>query len=346
VKPDPTTRPETRTPIVGAPTIRDALRVVFSRQGVIEWISPGRKRFLRWSLFGGGFVTGTLLALLAVRLPEGSLDAVSILLAALIVVVVVAVYLAHDVTMGLELLEKRQVESDLALARQIQQRMLPNELPEIDGYSMGVYHEPARSVGGDAYDVLRLGDDRVFFAVTDVSGKGTAAAVLMSGVLARTRALARTGMHLDELVQRLSAALVEETETVHFAAMVFAVLDPRSGILHYVNAGNQPPVLLRRDGSRMELEGAGLPVGLLPAVTYQAGRAYLGPGDRLAVVTDGIFDADDAGGTLLQESELDDLVRSGDDAGEAVAAIRRRARARSIEGQFDDITVLVLSRSV
>ena len=333
-----------RASMASRPTVSQALRLLFSGPGVTEWISPARRRLLQWSTFAGGVLVGVLAARLIGRLPDGAFDGQSVVLAVVIGIVLVALYVLHDVVLSMELIEKRQAESDLDLARQIQRRMLPATLPTVEGYAMAVHHEPARSVGGDAYDVLVLDDGQLFLTVADVSGKGAAAAMLMSGVLARTRALARTKMPLGELTTRLSAALVEETETVHFATLLIAVLDPRSGILRYVNAGNHPPVILRRDGSRVVLDEAGLPVGLLPGVTYTAGQAFLGRGDRLALMTDGVFDGDEEGNALLLETEFESLVAGAADAQTAIDAVLAEVKRRNDGEQFDDITVLVVER--
>ena len=339
------TKPDGSRPgVVGRPTLRDALRASVFGSGSLEWVSRKRKRIVQTSLFGGGLLTGLLFALFVDQLPEGALDGPATLIVIVLAVVLLAVYLVHDVTMVFELIEKRQTQSDLDLARQIQLRMLPRALPDLPGYAIGVYHEAARSVGGDAYDVLRLDDDHVFLTIADVSGKGTAAAMLMSGVLARTRALARTGMPINEVAARLSAALDEETETVHFATLVIGVLELSTGILRYVNAGNQPPVILRRDGSRVELGAGGIPVGMLPNVTYTPGQAFLGRGDRLIVATDGVFDADDQGTALLTEDELERLLSEDELPDDGLDRVRREVRRRTGPTRFDDITVMVVRR--
>lgn len=330
--------------IVGRPTLLDALRASVFGWGSSEWISRKRKRVLQSTMFGGGLLAGVVVAGFLQRLPEGAVDGSGTLLLVFLGLALLAVYVVHDVTMTLELIEKRQTQSDLDLARQIQLRMLPTKLPELDGYALDVYHEAARSVGGDAYDVLRLDDDHLFLTVADVAGKGTAAAMLMSGVLARTRALARTGMPLSELAARLSSALDEETETVHFATLVIAVLELSTGVLRYVNAGNQPPVVLRVDGSRIELEKGGIPVGMLPNVTYTAGQAFLGPGDRLVLSTDGVYDADDSGAALLTESELENLVAREESPHEGLRRVREEVARRTGRARFDDITVMLVRR--
>lgn len=338
-------RPRGKKPdLARRPTVFDALRATLFGSGALEWISVRRKRGLQISLFGGGVLIGVLTSAIAVRLPDGALDPTAKVLGVVTLVLIVAIYMIHDVVMGLELLEKRQVEADLSLARRIQLRMLPSELPALEGFRFAVHHEAARSVGGDAYDVLVLDDDHVFFLIADVSGKGTAAAMLMSGILARTRALARTGMPLGELATRLSTALDEETETIHFATMVAGVLELSSGVLRYVNAGNERPVILRPNGSRVVLETSGIPVGMLPGVTYTTGQAFVGPGDRLILTTDGVHDADEEGSTLLSSEELESLIASEDDPVRSLERVAAEVDRRTAKHRFDDVTVLLIRR--
>lgn len=328
-------------PSSGAVSLRQILKSIVFGFGAGEWISTARRRAIQINTFLGGVFLGGLIALFVRRLPEGALDATGVGVIAAIALVITIMYVVHDTIMVKELVEKRQVQSDIDLARQIQLRLLPSQLPALDDYSIDVYHEAARSVGGDAYDVLRLDDDHVFLTVADVSGKGAAAAVLMSGVLARMRALARTGMPLNELTARLSAALDQETEPFHYAAVSIVVLEISTGVMRYVNAGNQPPMVIRTDGSRLDLKAGGIPVGMMPDVKYTSGQAFLGHGDCLVLTTDGVLDADDTGASLLTEDELAEFVK--EDRG-SLDGVRREVRRRSPEGQFDDITVLAVRR--
>lgn len=326
--------------LVRPPSVLDALKASLYGSGAVEWVSRPRRRMVQISLITGSLLLGMMAAALVQSLPDGALDATSKALIVGIAVVGFVVYVIHDVAMGMELIEKRQVETDLGLARQIQLRMLPAELPDLPGYRLDVFHEAARSVAGDAYDVLPLDDEHVFLTVADVSGKGTAAAMLMSGLLARTRALARTSMPLAELASRVSAALDQETEPHHFATLVVIVVELPTGLIQYVNAGNQPPLLVRRDGSRTALTDGGIPVGMIPNVSYVSGRAFLGAGDRLVLATDGVFDADDTGAPLLTEDELVEF--TANDGG--LDRVRDEVHRRTPDGRFDDLTVMTIRR--
>lgn len=325
----------------GAMSLRQILKSIVFGFGAGEWISASRRRAIQINTFLGGMLLGVLVALFVMRLPEGALDAVAIGFVVAIALVITVMYVVHDTIMVKELIEKRRVQADIDLARQIQLRLLPSQLPELPGYSVDIFHEAARSVGGDAYDVLRLDHDHVFLTVADVSGKGAAAAVLMSGVLARMRALARISMPLSELTTRLSAALDQETEPFHYAAVSIVVLEVSTGVMRYVNAGNQPPTVIRPDGSRLDLKAGGIPVGMMPNAKYTSGQAFLGRGDILVLTTDGVLDADDTGAALLTEDELADFVKR--DAGR-LDGVRAEVRRRTTGAQFDDITVLAVRR--
>jgi sigma-B regulation protein RsbU (phosphoserine phosphatase) len=293
-----------------------------------------------------GVAMGVLFGLMGDVAPEGAFSGPARLVAGGILLVFLASYLVFDVTVGLEMQEKRSVEADLALARQIQRRMLPAALPEVPGYGLAAHHEPAQSIGGDAYDALLLDNGRLLLAVADVSGKGASAALLMMGVLARLRALARTGMDVAELAARLNEAMVDETETEHFSTLIIAELDPATGRLDYVNAGNTPPLLVRADGSAEMLERGGLPVGMLPDMPYEGGVVHLQPGDRLLMFTDGLEDADESGGELLGAAELQRLLaaRPAGQAAAAAAALAHEVQVRRGDDRFDDVTFLLLAR--
>ena len=328
------------------PRVRDAVKASLFGYGGSSWMSQRRRRILQVSLPVAGFLIGMGLARLVDRLPDGSMGVHEWSIVLAMFVVGAALYYVYDVLVGLEMLEKRAVQADLDLARQIQRRMLPDSLPAPEGWELASLFESARSIGGDAYDARLLDDGRLLVAVADVAGKGAAAALLSSGVLARLRALARTGMDVDELTVRLSAALVEETEPQHFSTLVVGELDPVSGEFVYVNAGNAPPLLVRADGSVVELETGGMPVGMLPEAEYEESRIELQPGDRLIIATDGLFDADATGANLLSEEEVGERVHAGRDRSleEVVADLGQEVRRRSGKARFDDVTVLAIGR--
>ncbi|MCB1185217.1 PP2C family protein-serine/threonine phosphatase [bacterium] len=336
--------PENPVPATG---LRAALRNSLLGWGATGWVSPRRQRTAKLVFPVAGFAMGILVARIYRILPDEVETRELALLMAGVVVVFFIAYLVYDAVMGMELLDKRAVEADLAVARQIQQRALPGELPAPAGYELAAHHEPARQVGGDAYDAFTLPDGRVLVVVADVTGKGVSAALLMMGVLARLRALADTGLGLAELVTRVNEQMVAETETTHFSTLVVGVLTPDTGHLEYVNAGNNPPLVVRADGTWAPLQQGGLPVGMLPDLHYTAGTVTLGAGDRLLITPDGVSDADEEGGVLLDDPALAELAR-GDrapDAAAVVAAIRERITARLGDERFDDVTALVLART-
>lgn len=328
------------------PRLREAIRASLFGWGGTSWMSRRRQKLVRWMLPVSGFVLGVCVMWIEGRLPPGTLRWQELLVLGIATLALLTIYFVYDVVVSLEMLEKRAVQADLQLARQIQKRMLPENLPRLEGWEFAAHHESARSIGGDSYDVRELDDGRLLLVVTDVAGKGAAAALLSMGVLARLRALARTGMDVDELTVRLSAALVEETEPEHFATLVVAELDPRTGEVVYVNAGNVPPLLVRANGTIEMLTAGGLPVGMLPEAEYEESRIVLDSGDRLVIATDGLYDADEFGGVLWSEEELGARwVASRDQPiEEVVASVVREVHVRSGSNRFDDLTLLAVGR--
>ena len=152
------------------PRVRDALRASLFGFGGTSWMSPRRRRVVQWTLPVAGFLVGIALARFTDLLPPGTLGTAEWLALGAAFAALMVAYVVFDVVVGLEMLEKRAVQADLDLARQIQKRMLPDRLPRLDGWEFAAYHEPARSIGGDAYDVRELDDGRLLLTVTDVAG--------------------------------------------------------------------------------------------------------------------------------------------------------------------------------
>jgi phosphoserine phosphatase RsbU/P len=202
--------------------------------------------------------------------------------------------LAHS--LAAEAAQRERVNREMEIAREVQERLFPQEMPEIPGATIAGYCRPALGVGGDYYDVFMLDDGRVGLAIGDVSGKGIAAALLMASLRASLR-----GVSLDnprdfaKLMDKVNRLVYEASASNRYATFFFAAYDPKTHRLDCVNAGHNPPVVLRcgADGnaSILRLEADGPVVGLLPVAPYTEQSVTLMAGDLLVLFTDGISEA-------------------------------------------------------
>ncbi len=245
-----------------------------------------------------------------------------------------------------EALEKRRMESDLEVAREIQQSLLPHDFPELSWASIYGFNQPARQVGGDYYDVFLTDDGDLGFAVGDVSGKGVPASLVMSTL--QSSFLAESSAHDDiaKVCERVNEFLVQRTTPERYATF-FAARLSADGTLLYVNAGHNPPMLLR-DGEVHRLSGGGLPLGLFRGRTYELQESELRPGDLLLVFTDGVTEANDPAENEFGEERLLEVARANRDTD--VRSLTEKVFAAiaefslGLDNPHDDITLLTVRR--
>jgi sigma-B regulation protein RsbU (phosphoserine phosphatase) len=245
-----------------------------------------------------------------------------------------------------ETLEKQRLEDELKIAREIQQGLLPQKLPQIPGYDLAAVNVSSKQVGGDYYDVLPRSETEYVIAIGDVSGKGTPAALLMANVQAAMRALAPLHDNLPETTARINDITFENTRGDKFITFFWGIVDTKSRKFRFVNAGHNLPFLIRKDGSVMRLSEGGLILGIMKTVQpYKEGLVQLEPGDTLFLFTDGVSEAMNASGEDFTEERLEGLVRSLSDrtARDMIQEVRA-ALEEFCKGaqQSDDITMLVL----
>ncbi|TPW12639.1 MAG: sigma-B regulation protein RsbU (phosphoserine phosphatase) [bacterium] len=203
---------------------------------------------------------------------------------------------------------------------------------------------PGEAVGGDAHDFLRLTDGRLGVAVSDVSGKGIPAAILMASVQASFRALTETDIEPAALMAALNRRVLEINEPDRFVCYFFAAIDPVAGELTYVNAGIEPPILVGADGTVRDLEEGGIILGVLPGATYDSERVRVRPGDVLLVFSDGMVDARVPEEALTDRHQLVDMVRRspGASAEHLKQLIMSSAQPPSGGVSDDDVTLVVV----
>jgi len=230
-------------------------------------------------------------------------------------------------------------------AREIQQSLLPKSLPEFNGMEMAADWLPTRVVAGDYYDVLKFSASRAAICVADVSGKGLAAALLVSTVQAAVRAFANDSVSASGLCQRVNGILCSNHLEGRFVTFFFAMVDREAGTLLYCNAGHNAPVLVRRDGAVHRLREGGPVLGEFPEIPFEQESVPFGAGDRLLIFTDGVSEARGAGDVEFGEPRLESLLR--DARGETAPELRRRIlsavhefRDRPLD---DDATMLIVA---
>ena len=254
----------------------------------------------------------------------------------------------------------QSLERELEIGRNIQSSFLPDRLPELAGWSMSVRFRPARQVAGDFYDVFSIpGTGRIAVIVADVCGKGVGAAVFMAAFRSVIRALtehtfaAQRDMDPSDQLLRLIEFVNAYVATTHaranmFATVFFAVLDPATGALLYVNAGHDPPMVRRVGGDVERLAPTGPAVGLLPGLPFEVAHVTLAPGDTLLAFTDGIPDARDGNDAPFSEERLLAVVGGASEcsAQSLLAAIDAEVSAHTgAAEQFDDVTLFALERA-
>lgn len=246
-------------------------------------------------------------------------------------------------------LEKQKIEQDIAVAASIQQRILPTELPSIEGYDLAGVNIPSKSVGGDYYDCIPLPGGRFALVIADVAGKGVPAALLVSSLHAYLNAYLEGSLALVDVTRRVNTAIHRASTDDKFITAFLGILAPETGVLEAVNAGHCTVYWRKMDGTVGELTQGGIPFGMLGIdFPYQSETVTLAPGDRLLLYTDGITEAQneqsqlyDTEGSLKKffASRTPDVARTF--IADLIADVRTFAATAP---QADDITALYLIR--
>jgi len=244
---------------------------------------------------------------------------------------------------------KAAMERDLSIAREIQMGILPADLsPSTKGTGLDIFAvmEPARQVGGDLYEVLRVDDDHVVVVVGDVSGKGIPAALFMAVTMTLVRMMARQGLAPHEILRRLNDELAAQNPRGMFVTMACLAFDLRSGQVTGASAGHGPLLLLRADqSSRPVFPSTGMVAGLFPDRPFTSEYLQLKPGDTLVLFTDGVTDAADPQAETFGDERVLECLHGtpGRSARETVEALLGAVREFSAGApQFDDITLMAV----
>jgi serine phosphatase RsbU (regulator of sigma subunit)/anti-sigma regulatory factor (Ser/Thr protein kinase) len=241
---------------------------------------------------------------------------------------------------------RQRFEHELEVARLIQHHFLPRELPDLAGWEIAAYYRPAREVGGDFYDVIPLSDGRVGFVVGDVTDKGVPAALVMSATRSVLRATVARLIEPGAVLQHVNEHLCPDMPEKMFVTCLYALLDPRTGLFRFANAGHDLPYVTSRDGVT-ELRARGMPLGLMPGMVYEENETTLAPGDCVLLHSDGIVEAHSPAREMFGFPRLKATV--GDAPGGQALIDRVLADVEAFVGdgaeQEDDITMVALQRS-
>src|ERR671916_2021042 len=247
-----------------------------------------------------------------------------------------------------ERIERERFEQELQVARSIQQASLPKEVPQLEGWQINPYYLPAREVGGDFYDFHLLSGGRLGLVVGDATGKGVPAALVMSTTCGMLRAVSQAldSSSPGEMLQRVNEALVPSIPANMFVTCFYVILDPKRGSLRYANAGHDVPYL-HRNGEAEELRARGVPLGLMPGMSYEEKEIVLDAGETVLFYSDGLVEAHDPKGEMFGFPRLRALIGEHGEERSLGDLLLEELYSFTGEGweQEDDITLVTLRRS-
>ncbi|MEW5798589.1 MAG: PP2C family protein-serine/threonine phosphatase [Bacteroidota bacterium] len=244
-----------------------------------------------------------------------------------------------------EAIEKQKLENELLIAREIQQGLLPSILPSIEGFDISAVNISSKQVGGDYYDAIPTSDGKYVIVIGDVSGKGTPASLLMANVQATVHALVPFNLELSLATARINDLIHRNTSSDKFITFFWGSLDPKTKKFRYVNAGHNPPFVVRANGTIERLTEGGLILGIMKTlIPYNEGSVELHSGDSVILFTDGVSEAMDVNGNDYTEERLERFVQTlnGLSAEKILTAIKNEIQLYTAGApQSDDITLVV-----
>jgi len=247
-------------------------------------------------------------------------------------------------------LEKERIEKELNLAAAIQQRIIPKELPQIDGYEIAGINIPSREVGGDYYDCIELGDGKLALIIADVAGKGISAALLVNTLNAALYSYLEFNLPLTDLAEKLNKLIFKSSPSDKYITFFIAVLNSKTGELDIVNAGHNPIFLLRINGELEQIEAGGIGLGMLDfGIPYNGQKLSIEVGEKLFLYTDGIPEAMNLNEEEYSDERMIQFLKSNAEKNpkEFIEQIVQDVRRHVGEAlQSDDITSLFLKRII
>jgi sigma-B regulation protein RsbU (phosphoserine phosphatase) len=236
-------------------------------------------------------------------------------------------------------------ENELAEAREIQRRLLPGQIPQVDGCDISAVWQPAREVSGDYFDALKFSSHCAALCIADVMGKGMPAALLMSNVQAAVKSVAAANLPPHTLCAQVNRLICDNVDPGKFITFFYALIDTKLHRLVYANAGHNAPILMRRNGVVAQLTKGGPVLGISPVFQYKMGAVDLLPGDRLVLFTDGIPEARNDAGEEFGDDRLLDVTQTS----RGLSALGLQEKIMNAVTEFagesfqDDATLMILA---
>jgi len=240
---------------------------------------------------------------------------------------------------------RERIEQELRVATLIQQNFLPKELPDLPGWQVSAYYRPAREVGGDFYDFIELPEGRVGVVIGDVTDKGVPAAMMMAATRSVLRASAGRIVSPGRVLERVNDLMCPDMPPKMFVTCLYGVIDPASGRFRFANAGHNLPYVRTAAGT-VELRATGMPLGLLPGVTYEEAEAVLEAGQTMLLHSDGVAEAH-RDKEMFGFERLQDVVGTRAGRGEVIdRVLTELGRFTGPDAdQEDDITLVAIQRT-
>jgi serine phosphatase RsbU (regulator of sigma subunit)/anti-sigma regulatory factor (Ser/Thr protein kinase) len=241
---------------------------------------------------------------------------------------------------------RERIEQELRVATLIQQNFLPKQLPDLPGWQVSAYYRPAREVGGDFYDFVELPEGHIGVVIGDVTDKGVPAAMVMAATRSVLRASAQRVVAPGEVLERVNELMCPDMPAKMFVTCLYGVLEPATGRFRFANAGHNLPYVRTSDGT-VELRATGMPLGLLPGITYEEKEAFLEPGQVMLLHSDGVAEAHSASYEMFGFPRLLDVVGSRQGSAEVIDRVLTELDRFTPAGweQEDDITLVALTRA-
>jgi sigma-B regulation protein RsbU (phosphoserine phosphatase) len=247
-----------------------------------------------------------------------------------------------------EEIEKQKLEEEIELAKQIQQNLLPSEIPKSEVFEIAAINLPSKQVGGDYFDVIRVEKNKLITSIADVSGKGIPASLLMANLQAFIKLIIQQEFELDKATAIINDLLTQNTSDGRFITFFWGILDENEKSYNYVNAGHNPPILVR-NGEIIRLSEGGIILGVMKTIIpYNKNKIYLQSGDMLVLFTDGVSEAMNTNSEEFGEDRLEDLCKkiSTLSSQDALDLIKKEVESFTHGApQSDDLTLMVIKVS-
>ncbi|MBS1551010.1 MAG: PP2C family protein-serine/threonine phosphatase [Bacteroidetes bacterium] len=251
-----------------------------------------------------------------------------------------------------EYIDKLKIENELSIAREIQLALLPSKIPDISGYDIAGMNLPALQVGGDYYDVVKLTDTKSAIIIADVSGKGTPASLLMANIQSAVHSYLKlyeeNTFSLTKVTEKINELIYENTASDKFITFFWGILDSEKNTFEYINAGHNPPVLLKNDKLLMLNEG-GFMIGIADVgINYEVGNVFIDKDDVIVFYTDGVTEANNSEENEFGEKRLYEIIINNkhNSACSIMEEIKNSIKEFTRDtSQYDDITMIVLKKN-